>query len=569
VLRLVRSEPGLLLALVVGFALRAYQLTDQIVADDEWHAIHAVIYASYPYILTHFGLTDHSIPLTLFYRTMADTTGLSEAVMRAPVLAFGVATLLVVPLLVRARFGRPTSAVFAWVLAISPLHVYFSRYARPYAITLFFTFVGAVAFFEWWTGRGRRWGALYVVCAMLGPYFHLTGLPVLLAPLLFGVLERMRSRRAGETRSLAELGWLAAAVAAGLAALLLPPIVSDWTALASKVEKQSLEWATVRGAFELHLGTARAWLLLAAASVMVVGAVASSRRQPRFLVYWGFLAVCQLAVAVGGRPAGITVPITLARYALPLLPALLLMLAAGLVCIEDSACRLLRRYPVGLVGIAACGVLLYYGPLPRIYYRPNDWTNHGLFQYGYDPARNSVYRALRPVQIPAFYQQLRQLAPASLRLVEAPWYYEWHNNLYPYYQQVHRQHMSVGFVGDVWHGNRAGEIPLTRDGFVFRNVIHVFDHAALLRRGVRFVVFHTDLHAELPPGWPYATPVDVTPWVEHYRRIYGPPVYTDPRVIVFDVTRLDVPLRPASSSESATALMLPETQSAAAAESTR
>lgn len=80
--RCVRDERPLVLAVLVGLALRGYQ----IVADDEWHALHTLSFRSYAYILSHFGSADYSIPLTILCKMLARTVGLTELVMRAPML---------------------------------------------------------------------------------------------------------------------------------------------------------------------------------------------------------------------------------------------------------------------------------------------------------------------------------------------------------------------------------------------------------------------------------------------------------------------------------------------------
>jgi len=71
--------------------LRAWGITTQVVIDDEWHALHKLAEASYSGIFKSFGLSDHSIPLTLFYKWMANSFGLAEGRLRAPQVVCGVA----------------------------------------------------------------------------------------------------------------------------------------------------------------------------------------------------------------------------------------------------------------------------------------------------------------------------------------------------------------------------------------------------------------------------------------------------------------------------------------------
>src|SRR5690349_18306042 len=132
--------------IIAGVYLRATQLPAQILLDDEWHAIHALLRSDAKGILTSFGVADYSIPLTLYYRFLAQHGGLSEWAMHLPLLVAGIALLVVAPLLVRREV--PASVLATWValLAISPLLVYLSRTARPYALTCLLAFVAVVAF---------------------------------------------------------------------------------------------------------------------------------------------------------------------------------------------------------------------------------------------------------------------------------------------------------------------------------------------------------------------------------------------------------------------------------------
>src|SRR5262249_6763676 len=145
------------LAIGVGLALRLHQLGGQIVADDEWHALHAIRDLSYVDIARHFGDSDHCIPLTLLFKLLGDAFGLGQLMMRAPVLLAGALALLVFPLLVRKWMGLATAVVFAWLLAISPLHIFYSRFARPYSISLLLAFTGVMAFLAFWGSGDKRW----------------------------------------------------------------------------------------------------------------------------------------------------------------------------------------------------------------------------------------------------------------------------------------------------------------------------------------------------------------------------------------------------------------------------
>src|SRR4029453_14849929 len=104
--------------------------------------------------------------------------------MRAPMLLCGLAALVVLPLLLSAEIGWSEGVICGWLLAVAPLHVYFSRYARPYAVTMLLASVAGLAFFRWWSGAERRWAVTYAACAIGAVYLHLPAVPIVVAPLL-------------------------------------------------------------------------------------------------------------------------------------------------------------------------------------------------------------------------------------------------------------------------------------------------------------------------------------------------------------------------------------------------
>ncbi len=107
-------------------------------------------------ILTHLDYADYSIPLTVYFRGLYDTVGITEWGMRAPMLVAGIALVAVAPLLARPWASAPVRATWAVLLAVSPLLVYMSRTARPYALTALLATLALIAFERWYRGEGRR-----------------------------------------------------------------------------------------------------------------------------------------------------------------------------------------------------------------------------------------------------------------------------------------------------------------------------------------------------------------------------------------------------------------------------
>jgi hypothetical protein len=450
-------------------------------------------------------------------------------------LACGLAAILVLPLLVRRYVGGPTCLALAWLLAISPLHIYFSRYARPYSITLLLAIVGAIAFFNWWSGGQHRWSVLYVVAASTAPYFHLTVLPIVLAPLLFAAGECFVRSEGKARRSFADLLHIGAGVTGALAVLLAVPVVMDLESVARKAGRSDIKRATLKGLAQLLSGTGQMWLVALVGALVLAGGIVLVRRHTRLAAYLACLTACQLSAMVIASPFAIEAPIVLARYAFSLLAIILLCAAAGVIVLQSLIQDALPAWPGGGVATVVVGLLLSFGPLPRIYYYPNDWTNHAVFQHEYDQTSPyAVSRYLQPGRMSPFYQRLATLPPATLLVIEAPWYYEWINNPYPYYQAAHHQHMHVGFVADPNRFVRPAELPLGR-ALRLHNAVHVGDLKKLRKRRVKYVIFHKRFSEEVPNRLPRDV-VDVSSWVERYSTAFGGPVYEDLDIAVFDVT---------------------------------
>src|SRR6266567_2143853 len=88
---------SLALAIGGGVWLRLDQLGSQLLLDDEWHAVYRVVHDTPAAVFLDFGHSDSSIPLTLLYLFESRVFGLSEVGMRWPLVAAGIATLVLFP----------------------------------------------------------------------------------------------------------------------------------------------------------------------------------------------------------------------------------------------------------------------------------------------------------------------------------------------------------------------------------------------------------------------------------------------------------------------------------------
>ena len=522
--------------ILVGALLRWYQLSIQVVLDDEWHALHKVLYSDSVGIATSFGYADHSIPLALYYRFLLLHGGLTEWVMHLPMLLSGIALLVVAPLLLRRETTLPVRATWVALLAISPLLVYHSKVARPYALTSLLVPLAIIAFRRWCLAdrAARAWSATYVVATFLAGWLHTITLAFTLLPFgYYGVRcllhARNGERLAGAAAGLGKLLRLGLITAIPLAAALLPPLINDWGSLSAKagVDEVTLE-STYRTLLMLF-GVSQLLLLIALAALTVLGIHRMWRRDSDLTSYLGTIIVGAAVAIAAARPVWIHHAALYSRYLLPVLPFLLLFLAEGTIAAIDQlrAAALLRAIAVAAMVTA----LWWLGPIPSYFYYPNQFMGHLRFQFDYDPARNPYVQLVPLDPVPDFYRTLAQRPAASLTLIEAPWRLESNFNPHPWYQEIHRQKVKIGLTTPACGVRTFGEYPATVAGLR----LHQFAHLSSILAGKTYDADYLVVHLgpwKTPPDatveWP-----DVAACLPKIEAALGTPVYRDGQIVVF------------------------------------
>ena len=276
----------------------------------------------------------------------------------------GLLTLVVLPLYVAPRLGRATAALFALLLAVSPLLVIFSRMARPYAITLLLGWIAHGALSAILTMPHARDASAPArpmrVTAALATWLHPVVGPFVVAPLLWGLaaVAAHAARRLAAARSCAG------------SSLLPPPARSS---VPSCCRRCSCIRCRSPPRADSMSPTHRHW---SASGTPGRHAIDRRRRRvpgtgrlrrPHGLARaaggaTGALGiVLTLALVVAAGPMWSHLPVTVSRYLLPFVPLLLLAVAAGTVRIAGTASarrpRIARR-ALALLALAFPFVLL-------------------------------------------------------------------------------------------------------------------------------------------------------------------------------------------------------------------
>jgi hypothetical protein len=515
--RVLAREWPLVSAFLVGLALRVVHLRAQILTDDEWHALVKSGDDGLWGVLASFGGSDHSIPIAAWYELLAATFGLTDFAIRAPFLLAGLATLLVLPLLLRRAAGRVEGDLFAWCLAVSPVLVFFARFARPYAITCLASCLALWALHVFARHGCRRHALAYVGCAVVASWLLLASLPFVGAPLLWLAWRRIRGHGGPSVGMLVGLG---GAVGGTVLLLLVPALVRDHANLAGRMGQGELDPGMHLEALRILFGAENGWVALGLGALAALGVARQLRAAPE----WTALAL--VAVLAQWLVTAYVLPIralTFARYALPVQPLMLWWLACGIGGLFGG---LARRRAASLLA-PALGLALYAaGPLPRLWRHPDNWfANRLLIELADSLERQRVM--VRTV--PAFYRELAALPPGSVTLIEAPVPIPVVTNPLHHYQGIHRQWTRVG-ITSAPHWRPPYEQLAHGAGYRSPGVVYLAD----VRRGAGqgdYLVLHKDLRTEARAR----ENIVLGPWEAHFRAQLGAPAYEDELLLVFDL----------------------------------
>ncbi|HET9047089.1 MAG TPA: glycosyltransferase family 39 protein [Casimicrobiaceae bacterium] len=525
----------LCVAILVGAYLRVDQFTLQVLIDDEWHAVHQVLRHTPAQMFVDFGFADYSIPLGILDWYEARWFGLSETGMRIPMLVCGLLTLVAFPLYVARRFPASVAALFAVLLAISPLLVIYSRMARPYAITLLLGWVAQAAFQRYRDAPPRAGlgaGALYVGTAALAMWMHPIIGPFVLAPFAWALFE-LRSAPAGQ-RSRRFLRLVALALPTGIvtAALVLPPIIANLHSMADKSGVDSPNFGTLVGVWYAWLGTPSSIVVVACIAFAAAGSrsVWQSLPESRPALLGTLLTLAALFVA---RPIWIFNPIALARYLLPFAPLLLLAVAAGATRLARriGTATLPRRALAATAFALPAGLLLIQSPLFELVRHPNLQTLHFRYHFDFRPEHNAYLPYMEAAPLSPFWSTLADRGAGSVKVAAAPFFFESYDWDAPRWERISRQPVIPGYLTGLCEEQRYGETP--RDAlYRFRNAVHLADDAELAARGIDFVVWQKP-YDRIVDGQPVSRGAATVHCEAALRARFGTPFYEDDALIAF------------------------------------
>ena len=323
---------------LAGLALRVYEAGRAPMWFDEIYTTWAAR-GGFARVLALMASDVHPPLHTLLVSAWVSLGGEATAWLRTLSVVFGLATIVAVFLLTRAAFGRQAGLVAAALLALHPVHTYFSQESRVYAL-LWLELAMA-----WWLawrwlegGRARANGPdgwSYVAIATLALYTHyLAGLVLAFTAaggLALCLTERGTHRKDGAGGHPSE-GWVRRALEwAGLhvaIAVLFAPQVTMFVAQNSRLA--SGHWIAPADARDLrdwirHMTADTGFLIPVFAALGALAFVRPENRRPAAFLVWSAAGPVLFAWWLGSKGAHVFS----ARYMYFSLPPLLAVAAAG------------------------------------------------------------------------------------------------------------------------------------------------------------------------------------------------------------------------------------------------
>ena len=554
----------------LGAFLRLFLFPDQVLLNDEWHPLYYVSDKSFSFVFTHVSMGANSIPMNLYCWFLLKTTGLSEVLLRLPSLIAGMAGLLIFPLFLRRILNRRVAIIFAFLCAISPSLVYYSRVFRPYSMIAFLSFLSILSLYLWVVGGRARYALLYIVTGVLTVYLHIYAVVIILAPLCFIFLARLNDKWShvfdAEEKQVIGIPALvkAAAVIALLLGVLYVPAWMDCPLWRGVLANGSISPRTVINYLCLLSGTANKPIVCVFIGLLFCGVFCLLRKKP---VFGGILfSVIIFYVLLLGlsRPAGIHAAIVAARYSISVFPVCFVFVACGtdhvlsFVPLDGVGARQrFFRFSGDVPAAVFLLILFFTGPLKDLYVEPNNFTNHSAFQESYEPLSwdtsfaCEVYPMLRldKRRIPPFYSLISGEPDGTSTIIEYPMFIGDYFNLYYYYQHFHGKKILIGYYpcfilekglkrtfvhGDNITCDALSAIQDTSK-LKFRNMIDMRDIEAIRASRAGYIILHKNPMHEIFPDAPaheYDLLISIS-LGRAYLKHFGPPFFEDKDLIVF------------------------------------
>jgi hypothetical protein len=536
-----RILTGLVLvaAVCLGIWWRVDGLASMPLYGDEYHGAR-IAKREFANIFRTYDLYGTHVPLPLLQHLFAVTFEPGILSFRLPAVIAGILALIVFYPAARTLLGSRAALVGTLALIASPVHVYYSRFGRAYAMTML---LGLVLLWLLHLADRARWrgkGLLIAVglTAALAPWTHLSsaGLVFGLGVAAIGLAWAREGSARGALRPL-----IVFALAAGLCALLFSPTFEQVLDYAGKIpNKRKDRPETIVGITTVLAGGGVAgvvWMVGLPLAMLLM-----FRRARTSAVLLGASIVGPLLFLFVIRPHGMEY--AYARYLVNSVPAML-MLMAWLVVRPLSG--LVGNTVATGFGVAIVALTFFTGPMKPARAPQGPFANSYLSMRSL-PAFDRPFRFA-----PKIYETIAA-DPEVTRIIEAPILHSRAVLLFRNYYLQHRKDVVIG-------------LSATPED-VRLNGPYAFVGSPRLgpESGAQYLILHKDLLQELAAYWTFvyerAWPKVENPWdrgfmsrhrtyfvpeddpkemanvlIEPLRNQLGPPIYEDPIVVAWKLRK--------------------------------
>jgi mannosyltransferase len=343
--------------------------------------------------------------------------GSGEAFVRGLSVLFAVATILVIYVLGRRLFGTAAGLIAAWLLAINAYHVSYSQEARSYALVIFL-----VTLSTWFLVRNLQqpdsalWFA-YALVSALAVYAHFFAALIIVAQAAsLALLRGSNFAWRDYVRSLRWFVYMIAPLAFVAARIGGAPV--DWIPHTSariiysffaELSGSGGIWLFALDAVAVALAAYGAWRA-GRARELAHDRAPISASWPYVLVFaWLFVPVV-LTIA-----ASLFRPFFVARYLIICLPALMLLIAAGVARVRPTALAWCFAAAISILSLAATRQYLHHS---SAMYR-EDWRSASAYILDHAQPGDGIF--FTPLsRLPyEYYRSQRNPIPAGPMVLDA------------------------------------------------------------------------------------------------------------------------------------------------------
>lgn len=335
------------LLLIAAAALRIIRINEQGFWFDE---LFSVYFARFDLALMYKGIALEGTKLPLYYTLihfLLPSTHV-ELILRLLSAAFGLLCIPVTFVVVRTLLNDAIAWWAAVLLTIDPFHVHYSREARPYTLLLLAALVAMLAFANLIRRSDRRWWPVLIVAHMA---LFITNLFALFIPLVQFLYLIFNLKRAGRllimwivSNAIAIIplvAWYAYMFVAREGQLRL---AASWFPLTTPADLLYSFWNFTLGYLPVLTPTIAMMLLILICLALLGIRYGSQFPRHRFSLFLCWITPVLLVWFIGLRR-----PLYGDRYLIVVLPALLTLIAAGILSLDSLP---LRRVVQALVVIA-------------------------------------------------------------------------------------------------------------------------------------------------------------------------------------------------------------------------